>query len=184
MNLSPVSNLNFKGYVPVTYYALDGNGKTSSRVTSKENLRKCNGKIVRNLNGTLKEVNKDLVDYFKKYDKDYQKLPYVTSIYDYETSTVYLVTGCDAYEVDNMAKPIGIAKSEALARTGKSRSYESNSASREFFKNARSYLQHRCTRLKSKEGQNLSLQVLFKPVYKKDGALKDFKYQEMEFVGK
>ena len=170
MNLSPVSNLNFKGYVPVTYYALDDNGKTSSRVTSKENLRKCNGKIVRNLNGTLKEVNKDLVDYFKKYDKDYQKLPYVT--------------GYDAYEVDNMAKPIGIAKSEALARTGKSRSYESNSASREFFKNARSYLQHRCTRLKSKEGQNLSLQVLFKPVYKKDGALKDFKYQEMEFVGK
>ena len=79
MNLSPVSNLNFKGYVPVTYYALDDNGKTSSRVTSKENLRKCNGKIVRNLNGTLKEVNKDLVDYFKKYDKDFSFVIYTFS---------------------------------------------------------------------------------------------------------
>src|SRR5699024_9628666 len=107
------------------------------------------GRVVRNLNGTIKNKNEDLINSFKSLDKDYKKDPYVSSIYDYNNSTVYLATGCDARRIDEMAKPIGIAKGEAKRKTGKAKSYESSYAANEYFKNAKEYITKRCKRLKS-----------------------------------
>ena len=182
MNLSPVSNLNFKGYIPVRYYAVNKDGKTTSRILSKENLKKCNGRVVRNLNGTIKNKNEDLINSFKSLDKDYKKDPYVASIYDYNNSTVYLATGCDARRIDEMAKPIGIAKGEAKRKTGKAKSYESSYAANEYFKNVKEYITKRCKRLKSANGENLSLKILFTPKYTREGKLKDFELTDSKFI--
>ena len=176
------NNINFQGYIPVRYYAKEQGQEKAHRITSKENIKKCQGYIVRNLNGTLKEQNKDFINFYRAQDGDYQKYPTVRSYYADNNLDVFLITGHDADKVGEMAKPIGIARSEAKYRTGKANSYESRNASKNFFSNVESYLQGYCKRVKGKNGEKLVLNVLFEPIYNKNNEFKKFKYLEAKFT--
>ena len=179
---SPNSNLNFNGYIPVRYYERENSKDKSARIISQENIKKCQGYVVRNLNGTLKDINQDFVELYGMHDKDYRKYPHVRSYYPLNSPVAYLVTGYDVNEMDRLAKPVGIAKGEAKYYTGSSRSYESRSAARAFFKDAKSFLQHSCNRVKSEDGENYVLNILVKPVYNKKNELKKFEFQEAKFT--
>lgn len=182
MNLSPCSNINFNGYIPVRYYAKEQGEETVYRITSRENVKKCQSYVVRNLNRTLKEHNEGLVNLYREMDKDYQKRPVVRSYYGKNGCDVFLVTGYDADRIDEMAKPIGIAKGDAKSKTGKARSYESRNASRNFFFNVENYLKNQCKRIEGKNGEKLVLNVLFEPTYNKKNEFKKFKYLAANFT--
>lgn len=176
------NNINFKGYIPVRYYSKEQGEETVYRITSKENIKKCQGYVVRNLNRTLKEHNEGFVDMYKAMDKDYRKHPVVRSYYGKNGCDVFLVTGYDADRIDEMAKPIGIAKGDAKSKTGKAKSYESRNASRNFFSNVESYLKNQCRRIKNNNGEKLVLNVLFEPTYNKKNEFKKFKYLAANFT--
>ncbi len=179
---APNRSLNFNGYIPVRYYSREKGEETAFRITSRENIKKCQGYVVRNLNGTLKEQNKSFVDFYRAYDKDYGSYPTVRSHYGKNGCDVFLVTGYDADRIGEMAKPIGIAKGDAKAKTGHARSYESRNASRNFFSNVDSYLKNQCQRVRSKKGEKLVLNVLFEPVYNKKNEFKKFKFLNAKFT--
>ena len=176
------SNLNFNGYIPVRYYEKENSEDKAARIVSQKNIKKCQGYIVRNLNGTSKDINQDFVKLYGAHDKDYKKYPHVRSYYPGNSPVAYLVTGYDADEMDKLAKPIGIAKGEAKHCTGNSRSYESRSAVRTFYKDAESFLKHSCNRVKSEDGEKYILNILVKPVYNKKNELKKFEFQEAKFT--
>lgn len=179
---APNRSLNFNGYIPVRYYSREKGEETAYRIISRENIKKCQGYVVRNLNGTLKEQNKGFVDFYRGYDRDYQKYPTVRSHYGKNGCDVFLVTGYDADRIGEMARPIGIAKGDAKAKTGRAKSYESRNASRNFFSNVESYLKNQCKRVKDINGEKLILNVLFEPTYNKKGEFKKFKYLEAKFT--
>ncbi len=178
-----VSNVSFKGYVPVRYYAKNPATGKYSPVVKNENIKKCNSFVVRNLNGTLKKnKNEDFVDFFRSHDSDYRRLPVVHSVYDQNAPVVYLITGKDADTVREMAKPIGRAKGEALDKTGCSKSFEVSNASNDFFRNVKAFMKNGCRRLKSEEGDNLSLRVYFDPKYNKKNNLTGFDFVNARFL--
>ena len=176
------NNVNFKGYIPVRYYAKEQGEETAYRITSRENVKKCQSYVVRNLNRTLKEQNEGFVDLYKAMDKDYQKHPAFRSYYVKNGRDIFLVTGYDADRIVEMAKPIGIAKGDAKSKTGKARSYESRNASRNFFFNVENYLKNQCKRVEGKNGEKLVLNVLFEPTYNKKNEFKKFKYLAANFT--
>ncbi len=181
MNIN--KNCSFKGYIPVSYYAKNPKNNEYVPVIKNENIRKCNGFVVRNLNGTAKSnINPAFVDKFKAYDKDYAFLQVVRSVYDDKSPTVYLITGKDVDTVNAIAKPVGIAKREACEMTGKSKSFESGMAVNTFFKQIKNFINYNCRRIKDREGQPLSLNVYFNPEYTKSNSLKGFKYSHCEYV--
>ena len=176
-------NCSFKGYIPVSYFAKNPANNEYVPVIKNENIRKCNGFVVRNLNGTAKSnKNSDFVSEFKSYDKDYASVPAVKSVYDDVSPRVYLITGKDVDTVNALAKPVGVAKREACERTGKSKSFESKMAANNYFKQIRSFINYNCRRIKDKDGQPLSLNVYFNPEYTKNNSLKGFKYSHCEYV--
>lgn len=180
MNINrPIS---FKGYVPVKYMAKDEESGQYFQITDKDNVKKCQGFVVRNLNGTAKNNrNTDFVDLYRQYDRDYRRVPKVQSVYDKNSPIVHMVTGSDVEVVKNYAKPIGIAKGEALDRIGRSDSFEARSASRSYFRNVTQYIKNKCKRLKSFDGNNLSLVVYFDPKYTRTNKLKGFEYVGAKF---
>ncbi len=176
-----VKSLSFKGYVPVKFYAKNPLNGKYSRVIKHENLRKCQGYIVRNLNGTAKKnKNEDFVDFYSQHDKDYEEYPFVMSMYDegkYQEPVIYMITGRDADKAKELAKPVGIAKGESMEHLGNTKSFEAKYAARSYFNNIRYFLNKCCNRLKNENNKDLTLRVFFEPEYtKKTKELKGFKY--------
>ncbi len=181
--MKSVQKISFNGYVPIGYYAKNPETNRYSRVVQDKNIRKCQSFIVRNLNGTAKNMkDEDFVDFYRAYDRDYAINPLVRSVYDKDRPVVYLVTGKDVNYVDKLAKPIGIAKGEAMDRYGSSKSFESISESNTFFRKVKEFFKNKCQRLKSDDGQNLSLKVYFDPKYNKKNNLVGFNFVNARFV--
>ncbi len=177
------NNLSFKSYIPVNYYAKNPETGKYAPVTDNQNIRKCNGFIVRNLNGTLKNNKRDdFVDFYKSYDSDYKNDSRVHSVYDKNTPTVYLVTGNDVDIVREMAKPVGKAKGNAIEKLGYSNSFEAANAAKQYFSNVKSFLKNRCCRIKDENGNNLSLRIYFDPQYNKKNQLKGFELNNARFL--
>lgn len=180
--ISSVQSPSFKGYVPVQFYAKNpANGKYGP-VQKRENIKRCQGFVVRNLNGTAKNnKNEKFVNFYKQYDKDYQCVPTVHSVYDHENPIVYMVTGSDVDKVREMAKPIGKAKADSLDTFGHTKAFEVGQAGRDYYRDVQHFIKNSCKCLKSGDGKKLLLRVYFDPVYGKRGKQKG-KLQGFEFV--
>ena len=135
MSIKSVQALAFKAYVPISYYIKDNETGEYDRVTSPKTMKKCQSFVVRNLNGTAKNMACDrFVNGYSKYDADYRNDRRVTTYYDEKNARVLMITGKDVDSVKQMAKPIGIAKGDAIEKTGYSKSYEARVAGRDYFK--------------------------------------------------
>ncbi len=177
------SQVSFKGYVPVYYFARNPKNNKFVPVLKKENIKKCQRFVVSNLNSTAKKNNnEEFKAFYKKHDPDYAKIPIVRSFYEQDKPFVYLFTGSDVDEINLLGKKIGTAKSEAMAKTGKSKSFESVNAVSQYYRNTKDYILRSCKRLKSQDNENLSLNVYFEPKYKKNNDLKGFEYYKSEFI--
>ena len=75
-----------------------------------------------------------------------------------------------------MREFIGIAKGEALDRTGVAKSYEARAASRDYFKQLKSFLRNSCRQVHNQKGENLALRVYFTPKHKRDGSISKLNY--------
>lgn len=156
MNINFNSKINFKSYIPVVCYARNKGEENFRRVyySPEDNyLTRCQGNVVRNLNGTLKNKNDKFIDFYKKQDKDYSSNPFVTSVYDKEESFAYLVTGRDADKIKNFGKTIGLSK--------KYNPKKFQGAKQDYFYNAFDYIENSCKQVKSKDGDELYLKVYF-----------------------
>lgn len=183
MSIKSVQSPAFKAYVPVVYYAKAQGSDTYERVTSPESMRRCQSFVVRNLNGTAKNMaNDSFVKGYSKYDSDYRAVPHVTSYYDYDNARVLMITGKDTDAVTQMAKPIGVAKGDAKDRTGVARSFESQLATRDYFHQLKAFLRSSCRQVHTPDGENLALKVFFDPKYKKDGTVAKFNYAKACFT--
>lgn len=181
--IKSVPQVSFKGYVPVTYYAKNPENGKFVPVVKSENMRKCQSFVVRNLNGTAKSMkNDDFVSLFRQYDSDYRRNPVVHSVYDKDKPVVYLVTGNDVATIQEMGKSVGIAKRESIDKVGHSKSFEAKSASRDYFRNVKSFLDRGCRRLRSADNNKLSLQVFFEPQYNRKNNFTGFNYLGAKFV--
>ncbi len=179
MNINNIKTPSFKAYIPVTYYAKHPDKNEYVPIVKNENIKKCQGFVVRNLNGTAKNLKNDkFIKFYRDYDSDYRRNPKVMSVYDKDSPLVYMVTGRDVDVVKNMAKPVGIAKGQSIDRCGRSKSFESANAAKNYFSNVKSFLRSSCRRLKSNDGQNLSLRVYFDPKY----GVRSQKLQGFDFV--
>ena len=184
MKIANIKNTNFKGYIPVRFYAKDPETNKVMAIASKEYIKKCQSFVVRNLNGTAKNAKSDeFVNYYSQIDEDYRKFPHVRSIYERNNPVVYMVTGEDINIVNKMAMPIGKAKGQSLDAFGHTHSFEVNMEARVFFTNAKAFLKNNCSRLKdSSDNKNLILNVLFKPKFNKKKEVKGFEFIEAKFT--
>ena len=183
MNINSCSSVNFKGYVPVRYYAIDEEQNVVRPIRTKEYIKKCHGQLVRDLNHTSKTQKLGNFDeYYKSADPDYRRIPKVRSIYDKEEPVVHLVTGKDIDIVDAMAKNVGIQKSKSIDAFGHSHSFEAAEAAKSFYNNTKYFLTKRCSRIKSRNGENLTMRMYFLPQYKKNGEVKGFEFVKANFI--
>lgn len=182
--ITSVQTPTFKGYVPVQFYAKNpANGKYGP-VQKRENIKKCQSFVVRNLNGTAKNNrNEDFVDFYKQYDSDYCAIPAVHSIYDDNRPIVHMVTGKDVDRVKEMAKPLGKAKADSLEAFGHTGAFEVYQTGREYYRGVHNFIKNSCRHLKSDDdNQNLMLRVYFDPVYGKKGQFKGFNFVNARFL--
>ncbi len=178
-----IGSVSFKSYIPVTHYAKHPVTGEYCPVLKSENIRKCQGFVVRNLNGTAKNnKSTDFVNMYKSFDKDYAYLPVVHSVYDKESPVVYMVTGRDVDVVQQMAKTVGKAKHESISILGDTNSFEAKNASYQFFKNVKAFLRKSCKCVKNDNNENLSLRVYFNPKYNRNSKLTGFEFVNAEFV--
>ncbi len=175
--------ISFKSYIPVSYYAKNPVNGEYVPVIKRENIRKCQGFVVRNLNGTAKRnKNEKFVDFYRTHDADYRANPQVQSVYDNNSPVVYMVSGKDVDTVTEFAKPVGKAKSESIDLIGHSNSFETRKAASDFFRNVKSFLTKSCRRLKSDDNKNLSLRVYFDPKYNTKDKLVGFDFVNARFI--
>lgn len=183
MNVKGVQSPSFKAYVPVTYYAKNPADGKYCRVMKPENVKKCQSFVVRNLNGTAKNMkNEQFVDFYSKFDSDYSKRPEVRTVYDYDKARAFIITGNDVDAISNFAKPIGIAKGESIDRTGHSSSLETHLAAKDYFSQVKYFLRNSCKQVKDPNGNKLALRMYYDPQYKKDGTLKGFKFVNARMI--
>lgn len=180
MNNQINSTTNFGAATHVYFYTTDG-----KRIVSDENIRKCQGYLVRQLNRAknLKEVNNELIDTFKYDSKrnigdaDYVAMPVVRSVYEHAKERmkgfVNLITGKDTEYVNELGKEIGIAKRTAKERTGNTKSFETSYFVDRYNKNAPEFADKKGI---YKDGKRQAFGIIFEPQYKKNGELKGFKY--------
>lgn len=178
-----MQQISFKGYVPVTFFAKNPKNGRYTPVLKEENIRKCQSFVIRNLNGTAKNIkNDEFVSFYKNADKDYQRDEKARSVYDVNEPVVYLITGCDVDSVNSMGRELRIRKNDAYEQTGKKNSYEAKRANKDYYNKTRSFLKHVCRRLKNSNGEKLTLEVFFEPKYtKKEGKLTGFSYTGARF---
>lgn len=189
MNInSPVS---FKSIVPVKYFAKNPKNGQYVPVLKDENIRKCQGYIVRNLNKSESEnKNENFVSLYSFTDREYSKIPYVRSVYSYKykngqknkTPDVYLLTGRDAIEADKMARPIGVAKSDSKEKYNTTDTRTVKETANTYFYNLDNYIRTQANPLKNERKEALELHVYFEPQYTKDNKLKKFEYSFSAFV--
>lgn len=177
--ITSVQTPSFKAYIPIEIYARNPKTDKYVPVLKKENLKKCQSFVVRNLNHTAKNNKNDgFVDFYKQHDLDYCKTQVVQSIYPDKGPTIYMVSGSDVDKVKEMAKPIGKAKAEALDLTGQSSSFEVFQAGRNYFDDVKRFLKSSCQRLKNPQKEDLTLRMYFEPKY----GVRNKKLQGFDFV--
>lgn len=184
MNICRVSSPSFKAVVPVVYLAKNPKNNEYVPVLKKENLRKCHGQVVRNLNRTIKKnPNSYLVNYYRQYDSDYRHIPYVHSVYQPRGPVVYMVTGKDVDVLNQLARPVGIAKGHSMDALGHSKSFEAQLAAQNYQKSVNNFINTSESKLKSTEDDSpLTLFVYFEPEYtKREHKLKGFNFVDCEF---
>ena len=179
-----MKGISFTGYIPVRFFARHPNTGKFVPVLKEENVRKCQSFVIRNLNGTAKNIkNDEFVSFYKSIDKDYSRVKAARSIYDTDKPIVHMVTGSDVDHIDNMAKEMRIRKFDAYEATGETNSSEAKLANKDFYNRTRKYLKHVCRRIKKPDGQDATLQVFFEPKYtKKEHKLKGFEYYDARIV--
>lgn len=180
-----INNVSFKAYIPVKYYAKSPTQDGYLPVIKNENLRKCHGFLVSNLNGTARsKTDLNLVNLYRRYDSDYDNVRAVHSIYGFNTPVIYMVTGRDVDVANQMAKPVGIAKGRSMDALGHSKSFEASLASKNYQTKIRQFIDYNCTQVKAKDTkQPLELHMYFNPEYKKrSGDLKGFTFVGASFV--
>lgn len=189
MNIN--TSVSFKSIVPVKYYAKNPKNGKYVPVLKDENIRKCQGYIVRNLNKSENEKrNENFVSLYSYVDKEYSKIPYVRSVYSYQnkngqiskTPDVYLISGQDAIEADKMARPIGVAKSDSKEKYNTTDTDEVKKTTNTYFENLDNYIRTQSNPIKNEKKEALELHVFFEPEYTKDNKLKKFEYSFSEFV--
>ena len=207
MKINNVNALSFKAYVPVQYFLksekIGENQYKYIKAEDEETVKKCQRMLVSSLNAPeSKNSNLSFVDKYKSVDNDYRKMPLVRSYYDYyspktkklikpdltknntEKNSIVrpaLVTGLDANEIDLMAKPIGIAKAEALDRYGRTDTYKVRLENRTFFDKQRNFILRPEKRIQTEDGSNMFLRVYFNPIYYTKGARKG-ELKSVEYV--
>ena len=179
-----ISNVqSFKGYIPITYFAKNSLDGEYNQITQKDNIRKCQSFVVRNLNRTAKNLkDENFINLYAAKDKDYRETPSVCSVYDLNMPVVYMVTGKDVYKVKTLARPIGKAKSESIYKTGHSKSFEAKNTVNTYFKEVKKFLNRSCKQVSTDDGKKLALRVYFDPQYTKKGKIKSFKYADAKFI--
>lgn len=177
-----LSQPNFGKSIPVYYYAKDKTGRIF-RVVKPENIKKCHQYVIRNLTKSAKNKNIAFIDWFKSKDADYANSGLIRSVYENSRALIYLVTGhLDNQKIKEWAKPVGIRKAESLVRTGSSRSFEVNEAGKNYFKRALEYVKQLTVRKKTPAGEPVAMRAFFDAQYKKDGSLKGFSFNSVDFV--
>lgn len=139
------------------------------------------GQIVRNLNGTLKNKNDNFIKFYKSHDKDYAKNAAVKSIYDKDSSVVYMVTGFDTNIVDSYAKNIGLTKASEKKYYDNSTNEYSKKAASDYFNNVFKFLQNSCKRVKTDSGDDLTLKVYFEAKRNKRDEITGFTLTNAQF---
>ena len=183
MHINSVSSTNFKGCIPVHAYSFDPKTRKITPIIKNKQIRQCQNIIVSNLNGTKKgETAEDFVDFYKSKDKDYEKFPQVKSFYGKHPQGVYLITGYDAEFANNLAKPLGMAKSESKELYGHTKSAKVAEESVILYKSMAHLVSRDSKRVKAEDGKNLTLNVYFEPKRKKTGEIKGFKYIGANFT--
>lgn len=181
--INKISPCSFKSYIPVTYYAKAPNENEYTQIISRENMRKCQSFVTRNLNGTAKNMKcPEFVNMYKSYDKGYAYNPVVHSVYDKDTPTVYMVTGNDVNVVQSYAKNVGKMKSESILRIGEAKSYESKKAAKDYFRQVKNFMKKSCRRVKNQNNEDLSLRVYFDTPLTRNGNIKGFNFANARFV--
>ena len=122
------------------------------------------------------------VDCYKQFDKDYVKNSKAKSFYDEDNARVFLITGDDADKVQSFAKPIGIARGEAMDKIGHSKSYEASLASRIYFHEVKSYLKNTARQIRAQDGTRLEMRAFFNPTYNTKGKHTGFKFVGFQMV--
>lgn len=177
MQITPLSQTNFNGCIPVRSFMFNPETRRISPVIERKQIRQCQNIIVSNLNGTKRgETAEDFVDFYKKTDRDYFSCPYVKSFYERKSPNIYLITGNDSLRADCMAKPLGVAKADSIERYGNTGSARVKEESKTFYKNMENLVHKGSKRVRTSDGRNLNLNVYFEPKYKKTGEIKGFKY--------
>ncbi len=172
---------NFGASFPVYYYAKDKAGKVW-RIMKPENIKKCNSYIIRNLTGSIKSKNENLIEKFKRFDNEYKLTGKIRSVYDNAQSIVYLVTGKkDCGAIKEMGQKLGEIKSESLNRTQTTKTFEVVEAAKQFFKKALAYVKRHDIKKKNKDGTGLSAHITFDALYKKNGEVKGFQFNNINF---
>jgi len=190
--ISNVNNTtNFGAGYHVYFYTNDG-----KRIVSDKNMKKCLHYMEAHLNGSkrVKEPNNDLIQTFcfgKKApngrytggDKDYYNIRKIRSVIDNTKNKVQgfinIVTGKDADAVsEKYGKPIGIAKSEGIKRTGSTGTFETSYNVKKYIKNAPEYAESKAV---FKNGERQAFGIAFTPIYNKKGDLKGFQYHHSGF---
>lgn len=179
---SNFSQPNFGKSIPVYYFAKDKTGKLF-RVMKPDNIKKCHQYIIRNLTGSAKNKNTELIKQFSSENTEFAQSGVIRSVYEKAKSVIYLVTGfCDTEKIKRLAMPLGKLKSESIRRTGSSKSFEVNEASQNYFSEALKYLKQLSVRKKTPKGEPMAMRAFFNAEYKKDGSLKGFSFSSMDFV--
>ena len=152
-------------------------------VVRKNNIRKCQSFVIRNLNGTAKNSkSSEFTNYYKNYDYDYRVDSVARSVYDKNSAVVHMVTGEDVQYIDNFGKALGLSKAESIDRAGTTKTFDVACESKKFYVNALDFIRREAKPLTDKNGENLELQVFFSPKYTKKGILKSFEYVNALFV--
>ena len=183
MKINFIPQQSFKSCVPVEFYMRrNENDDKFERVyysTENNNLSRCQKEVIKTLNGKHNNPNTTFLDFYKFFDKQYARYtehPKARSVYDKANSKVYLITGNDVKEISNMARDIGIAKSQEKAKnphtTSKLSSEHIANVTNDYYCNAYSYISKR--RLKNEQGNPLIMKVYLNAKCDKNNKVKNF----------
>ncbi len=172
----------FGASFPIYYYAKDKAGKVY-RVMKPENIKKCNSYIIRNLTGSIKNKNNNLIETFKNFDSEYKLSGKIRSVYDKAEALVYMVTGKkDCEFIKKLGQELGEIKSESIRRTKTTKTFEVVEAAKSFFKKSISYVRRADVRKKNQKGEKMVIHAVFDAEYKKNGDVKGFKYSDIAIL--
>ena len=181
------SSISFKSHVPVRIYVKDEATKSYYPASDEKNIKNISNQLVRNLNGTLKNLSiPEFVELYKNEDKDYVKTPKAQAFCDYCSPDTILITGSDVEKIEKRAAKIKEKTSQSWNKYGHAKSYEVKDAKRDYIDYIKAFLTDDSRALKSDNDEKLHIETYFEPQYyskgSKKGMLKGFKYVNARFL--